>query len=137
MTVTNLNRLGDLVKWEVRREFSRIQLTWTVPAGGVILADPMGYPCIDNLDGTVTLALLATDGNTNCLLLHDTAINEAAAAVVVLTVLRYGPALYNQDLLPTLDTAGATFVQADVIAGLFSEHLHGVTEPAEITEQTA
>ncbi len=137
MTVTNLNRLGDLVKWEVRREFSRVSLLWTVPGGGVIIADPMGYPCVDNGDGTVTLALAATDGATNCLLLRDTAIDETAAAVVVLTVLRYGPALVNQDAIIVVDTAAAGMAIADIVGGLASENIHMIEEPAEITTQTA
>lgn len=135
---TNTNRLGDLVKWEVRREYCRTGVSYTNGTGGDIsIDDPMGYPVVDNGDGTITLCVAATDGDCNALLLSDTKFEVANGATVSdLTILRYGPALVNQDLIPVTDHAAAGMTIADIVAGLASENIHTVEESDEIETQT-
>lgn len=135
MTVlSNPSRLGDLVKWETRREFCRVQVTITTGAD-ISLAQGLGYPIIDAGDGTAALAVAATDGNTNALLLEVGPIDFVDSVAKTVTILRRGPAIVNSNKIIVTDHAAAAMTLADIVGGLASENITVVAEPVEIEVQ--
>ncbi len=134
--LVNTHRIGDFVKWEVRREYSRQQVSLTAPAGGLDIPNPMGYPAVDNGDGTITLALVATEGDVNCAILIDKPLVMAALEVrTEIAILRYGPAIVNSAILPADDYAAAAFTAGALEAALLAEGIHSIAEAPQIEEQ--
>jgi len=134
MVVTAPIRLGDLIKWETRREYCREQVTIT-HGSTITLDEGMGYPVIDAGDGTAALAVAATDGNTNALLLEAGAQTFTSGVAKTVTILRRGPAIVNAAKIVVTDLAAAAMTLADITGGLLSEGITLYQESDEITEQ--
>lgn len=133
---TNNHVIGDLVKWEVRREYCRIEVALDhVKVGAIAIADPIGYPVQDDGDGTATLLNAANQANCNaiCLTRDDIALAQSAT-LPAQVILRRGPGIYNSDILHTVDYDAAGFTQATLITALLAEQLIDVplASPVEI-----
>ena len=100
-------------------------------AGDAVIHYPAGQPL--KSDGT---PVLHSDENlTHYLLLEETHV--AVGEKLKVTVFARGPAVINFDALPTADTNGTNYVEADLLTAV--EALHDVVvrrEPTIQAEQT-
>lgn len=135
---TNNNRIGDLIKWEIRREFCRIGVTINRIAAGpspLLIPNPMGYPVVDNGDGTATLAhntvTTTNEDDVNALWIKDEDVSLLTATTILnQVILRRGPAIINENMLPADDYIGVAFSAGVLKTGLLAENIITVAEPA-------
>lgn len=134
---TNSPRLGDLVKWEVRREYCRLEVALDhIEIAAITAAEIFGYPVEDDGDGSATILKLATQAACNGLVLSEvgsfTLLNGVTFPGV--TILRHGPAIINKDMIPINDYNAAAFTQATLLTALEAERILNVAlaSPVEI-----
>lgn len=118
---------GKLVNTEVSERSLTLSATRT---GGA-----MGYPLVDNGNGTWDLALLATQANIDGYLLWSDDITIAASGTTTekYPILVKGPAVVNKEFFDTVhadDVAGGTFT-ANTVAG--RAEAIGLTVKDEVT----
>ncbi len=123
------------------------QLKFPASGGPHNLPQVAGYPAVYNK--TTKIFTLVVDGgsgndttDTNCLLIHGEALASVADNTTTPKVSLYSGVndgdgvVINKDALPTLDVAGGTLNQAEIITALEAKGFKFVSEPVKKTTQT-
>jgi len=145
---SNTKRLSDALFWEVDKgehRWCREEVTLANASGAAFsIPDPMGYPVVDNGDGTITLVegVLGANNEAACnalLISEDTAFTLADGATSgKLTILNRGPALIKEQIIDdrTVDHLGNALVAATLKTGLLAEDIDVVAKPPKTETQT-
>jgi hypothetical protein len=133
--------LGDLIRAEFHRSYNfvsaKVKNTGSSNLLGAVLT---GQPM--KVVSTVHNFVLTTDeANTTALFAHDKPMPSIAAAATsddLFLILKRGPAVIDQDALPTADVNGATLVPATIATALaaLSPPIIAVSEPAQTKTQS-